>query len=446
MERVWEEFLFWGVWLVIPIMVDIIGGIVAAVFLLYKWFKKKKELEMEFYPKVTIIIPIYNSEKSLEKCIESIKNSDYPIKNLQIFLIDNGSNDASKEIYYNLQQEYSNLRMWWLDSSQGKAKALNKGLYMADGKYIINIDSDGILEKNAIKNMVYKFENNIEISAMTGVIVTDFTEIKETKGLYKKLIQKCELFEYCEAFIVGRGFQSITNSMFTLAGAFSAFRKDVILKTQLYNGETLGEDTHMTSQIRDFLNGKVVLCEDAFFITEPVESTDKLYVQRQRWQRGEIEVSTLFDKKYSGSKMHKVMLMAVINDHTLLFPRLIWIFAMVYLMMMEYPMELIIGANILLYVSYILMSYIYFFVERLYLKEFRELKKYLTKNFYIPIFLPFYRMILFIVRAAGVINAVEAGGKWTTKNLTEEKQEVKEKLKDKLKWFYTLKSWINGGE
>ncbi|MGL4773073.1 MAG: TIGR03111 family XrtG-associated glycosyltransferase, partial [Clostridium sp.] len=352
----------------------------------------------------------------------------------------------SKEIYYELQHEYYNLRMWWLDSSKGKAKALNKGLYMAEGKYIINIDSDGILEKNAIKNMVYAFEKDIEIAAMTGVIVTDFNHIKKTKAPLKRIIQKCELFEYSEAFIVGRGFQSITDSMFTLAGAFSAFRKDVVLKTQLYNGETLGEDTHMTSQIREFLNGRVALCENAFFITEPIEDMDQLYVQRQRWQRGEIEVSTLFNKEYSGKRMNRIIRYAMIKDHTLVFPRLIWIFAMVYLVFIEYPMGLIIGANILLYMAYTLLSYVYFFVERLYLREFKDLKKYMTRNFYIPMFLPFYRMLVFFDRVAGIINAIEASAAWNTKNFTQEKTEVREQLKKKLTIFNKIKIWVNGGD
>ncbi|MGL4772356.1 MAG: glycosyltransferase, partial [Clostridium sp.] len=138
MDRVWEEFIFWGVWLIIPLMIDIFSGLFSATVLLFRWFRRDKQRVLDFFPKVTVIIPVYNSASSLRKCIESIAHSEYPIKDIQVLLIDNGSVDNSKEIYYELQHEYYNLRMWWLDSSKGKAKALNKGLYMAEGKYIIN--------------------------------------------------------------------------------------------------------------------------------------------------------------------------------------------------------------------------------------------------------------------------------------------------------------------
>ena len=62
--------------------------------------------------------------------------------------------------------------MQWLNSEQGKSRAMNLALYNSEGKYIINLDSDGILEKNALTNLVDVFENDLSLNVMTGTILT----------------------------------------------------------------------------------------------------------------------------------------------------------------------------------------------------------------------------------------------------------------------------------
>lgn len=438
--------LFWGVWIIIPLIVDILEGIIGGIAIFIGYLKNRNEKRiLEVYPKVTIIIPVYNSSKTLEACINSITNQSYPLNEIEVYLVDNGSIDESQSLFYEIQRKNPNLRIWYLDSSKGKAKALNKGLYMAKGKYIINIDSDGILDKDAIFNIVYKFQNDDNVQALTGVVLTDYKAIKKTKSPWKKLLQKCELFEYAEAFLIGRAFQSETNTMFTLAGACSAFRKDAVLKTQLYNGETLGEDTHMTSQIRSFTGGKIELCNDAFFYVEPIESIDKIYIQRQRWQRGGIEVSTLF-KNTRKKTLRYVLSFTMVRDHTLVFPRLIWMFAMIYLIFIDYPIKLVVGANIVLYFLYVLLSSIYFCISRLFLKNQEKTKKYMAKNFFIVFILPIFRIVIFFIRAAGILNAIEETGKWQTKTLTEELNVIKSELRKRLSFFYKVKDWINSSE
>ena len=81
-----------------------------------------------------------------------------------------------------------------------------------------------------------------------------------------------EFGEYCQAFLSGRNFQSELNSIFTLSGAFSAFRKSAIMKTQLYNTDTLCEDTHVTFQVRFQMKKRVALCPNAIFFEDPIDN------------------------------------------------------------------------------------------------------------------------------------------------------------------------------
>lgn len=441
-----REFLFWGVWLIIPLIVDIISGVISGLAVLVSFLKKEK-VEVDYLPHITILIPVYNSEKTLEDCLKSVVEQDYPLKNITVFLINNGVKDNAYDIYCLFQERFPKLRMWWIDSSKGKAKALNKGLYMSEGKYIINIDSDGVLDKNAVRRVVEKFESSPDIYAVTGVVLIDHKLIEKGSDLRLKLMQRCELFEYTEAFLVGRGFQSKMNNMFTLAGAFSCYRKDIVLKTQLYNNETLGEDTHMTSQIRAFIKGKIALCEDAYFYVDPIENLDKLYIQRQRWQRGEVEVSSLFKGAAIGSEkvLNKILRYTMIKDHTLVFPRFIWIFAMTYLVFMDYPLKLVFGANIIMYLAYVFNSALYFFITSLYLKELKDYRSYMIRHFYTILLLPLYRIGVFFMRVAGIINSVEKHATWNTKTLTDEKNTIKEKVKKYLKYYFMIRDWVNNG-
>jgi poly-beta-1,6-N-acetyl-D-glucosamine synthase len=448
-NRLLEQFLYWGAWLIIPFLWEILIGVISSVFVFFKYFIKA-ENELEFYPGVSILIPVYNSGKTLEMCLESIYNQNYPKENIEVYLIDNGSKDGSYEIFANFQAEYPHLKIWWYRSEQGKSKALNKGIYSSSGKYIINIDSDGCLDCNAIKNVVTRFENSTKIVCMTGVVLIDPVLTEKTEKYLLKLLRICELLEYNESFLVGRNFQSMTGSMYTLAGAFSCFKREALMKTQMYNSETLGEDTHMTFQIKKFAGGKSVLCENAFFYVDPIESLDKLYTQRQRWQRAELEVASLFVKQHIGGFfdfLTKPTVRKLVSDHTLMFPRLIWFFAMIYLYFVNYPLSLLIGANLMLYIAYVFNSFLYMVVAGMYLKKQPKVRKYIFNRWYICFLLPVYRFIVYWIRIAGTINSLTTESKWRTQTLSEEVTsvitEVKENVNSKLPFLGFIKMLIN---
>jgi hypothetical protein len=135
----------------------------------------------------------------------------------------------------------------------------------------------------------------------------------------------------------------------------------------------------------------------------------------------------------------------MVKDHTLVFPRLIWIFAMMYLMFLDYPMKLIVGANMIMYLVYMFNSFIYFFTSKLYLRGQKPVRDYMRKHWYTVILLPIYRFIVFFMRMAGIINAVEKKASWSTKSLSEETGVLRNKLNEGLKPYYRVKEWVNNG-
>ena len=74
----------------------------------FDYFTKNDDRKLSFYPYLTILIPVYNSEKTLCQCVKSIVDQSYPISNLQVLLIDNGSKDESYRVYCRLNNSTPN--------------------------------------------------------------------------------------------------------------------------------------------------------------------------------------------------------------------------------------------------------------------------------------------------------------------------------------------------
>lgn len=416
-----RHIVFWSIWLFMPIVFDVAVGIYRAIkaAILNSRNKKNSEIEFEHKSLVSVIIPVYNSEKCLRKCVDSIIRQSYGVDNLEILLVDNGSTDLSYKVFQEMQNENKKLKMWWYKSGKGKAKALNTGLYYANGKYIINIDSDGYLNNECIANIVYKFECDREISAITGGVVIDSEGIKKTKGIFGRVIAKCEFTEYAEMFSIGRNSQDKNNDIFTMAGAISAIRCEVAAKSQMYNSTTIGEDTHMTQQIILLQNGVVAYCKDAIFYTDPIESVNKLSVQRQRWQRGSLEVASMFNEKRKENKKTSILKMLV-SDHTLTFPKFIWVFAIFYLAIIGYPMSMIIATNIIIYIAYVILSLVSMICSAFILRDSKEIKKYILANILICMLMPMYRGLILLFRISGIINSLSSESKWNGRGMIEE--------------------------
>lgn len=104
---------------------------------------------------ITIIIPIYNAEKSIEKCVNSIINQKY--RNIEILLINDGSKDKSLDICKFLKGRDN--RIILIDKENEKvSKTRNRGIQEAKGKYIMFVDSDDYINEDMIKKMVKGIE------------------------------------------------------------------------------------------------------------------------------------------------------------------------------------------------------------------------------------------------------------------------------------------------
>ena len=438
-NRLLNSVIFWAAWIIIPVIMEIVPSLGSVLILLKRHLRRKKNAKEKptVYPEISLIVPVYNSEQTLFACIESIYKCDYPNERIRVFLVNNKGRDDSFSVYAECQKAFPDLPMQWLNSQQGKSKALNLALYNSTGKYIINLDSDGMLERSALTNMVDKFEADPELNCMTGAILTTPEQIEEYKGFFSKLLRKMEFMEYAQAFLAGRSYASENNGVYTLSGAFSAFRKSAVLKSQMYNTDTICEDTQITFQMKYFYGERVEICEDAIYFVDPIEGVNKLYTQRQRWQRGSLEVAKMFSaKKFSLTRLFADLnIKTLLYDHTFAFPRMIWYLALICLLCMNYSGRAIVFATALIFVMYIIIGFLYFISTQFFLKNAPDIRKYYCQQWWVVALLPAFNFIVFFIRFAGIINSVNTDSAWKTKDLNDERKAFGDIIKNDVKWF-----------
>ena len=128
--------------------------------------------------KVSVIVPIFNSENYLEKCLDSILSQT--LNDIEIILIDDGSTDASLQIIKQYAKKYNNIK-YKTKKNEGQAIARNLGIEMATGEFISFVDSDDYIENTMMEEL---YRNAIENSS--DIVICDYIEECPNKKIEKK--------------------------------------------------------------------------------------------------------------------------------------------------------------------------------------------------------------------------------------------------------------------
>ncbi|HET6765740.1 MAG TPA: glycosyltransferase family 2 protein [Chitinophagaceae bacterium] len=133
-------------------------------------------------PKITIVIPSYNQGQYIEETILSVIEQQYP--NLEVFVVDGGSNDNSVDIIKKYEQ---NITWWVSEKDKGQSDAINKGLKKATGEIITWINSDDLLTPGSLDKVASHFSDLPDTTGLIhgGVIV--FKEDRELETRYTYL-------------------------------------------------------------------------------------------------------------------------------------------------------------------------------------------------------------------------------------------------------------------
>ncbi|GFI16229.1 putative glycosyltransferase EpsH [Lachnospiraceae bacterium] len=179
---------------------------------------EKEDKDNNLAKLVTVIVPVYNSEKYMDQCLESISSQTY--RNLEIILVYDISDDSTLQKCKRWQKRDKRIRIIMNERRKGLGAARNQGLNNALGEYIIYVDSDDWIEKNYIKilyeeiekehadyvssNSIYRVseasgDTELCISGMAGIYNTEELRhillLQDFPSIWKKIINKKWLLE-----------------------------------------------------------------------------------------------------------------------------------------------------------------------------------------------------------------------------------------------------------
>ncbi len=294
-------------------------------------------------PSVALIVPAYNEERTIVESVKSFLAVDYP--DLEVILVNDGSGDKTLEVLKNsfnliesprassgkirtqivkaAYRSRSNPRLVVIDKENGgKADALNAGLNYSRSKLYAGVDSDSLLDKDALTRLVQPYlERDAKVLALGGIVMpANGSKIEEGQvvepRVSKKFLPAIQTMEYIRAFLGGRTGWSKLNSLLIISGAFGLFERKEVLELGGYRTDTVGEDMDIVLRLHrkmrdDKKKYKMVFIPDPVCWTQVPESLGSLAMQRRRWQRGLVESLTHNWKMFLNPRYGAVGLFAI---------------------------------------------------------------------------------------------------------------------------------------
>lgn len=200
-------------------------------------------------PKVSVIVPVYNVEKYLDRCINSLRNQS--LSNIEIILVDDCSTDSSLQICNKAAAEDSRIKVIHKEN-QGAGMARNAGLALATGEYIGFVDSDDFVDKDMYKILSEKADKYGSELIIAGMQFVDGNMFSETgERVVRSYFNADTQFDTKEGLnelrmgVVGATPNDAEDSKYGMSTAKNLFKNEVIKNNNiLYESEreTLSED------------------------------------------------------------------------------------------------------------------------------------------------------------------------------------------------------------
>lgn len=172
---------------------------------------------------VSVIIPIYNQKNMIETVIDAVYRSNY--KNIEVIAVNDGSIDGTKEILDLLTEKYPTLKIIH-QKRGGKRKASAAGFYASKGQYLLHIDSDSVIDENAITEIIKTFESDPNVGTVVGEI--------RIWNANKSLLTKLQEAWHNISCNINKAYESVFRCVTCCSGSLAAYRRDAIANFMPY--------------------------------------------------------------------------------------------------------------------------------------------------------------------------------------------------------------------
>jgi cellulose synthase/poly-beta-1,6-N-acetylglucosamine synthase-like glycosyltransferase len=285
-------------------------------------------------PGISIVAPAYNEETTVAESVRSLLLLNYPL--FEVVLVNDGSKDRTLEVAVRafdlvrapvsyeqpiqtrpvrgVYRSISSTDLVLIDKENGgKADAVNAGINAAQYPLVCVIDADSLLEEHALSRAVLPFLEDPQTVAAGGIVrIVNGSRVDRGRvvdvRLPENLLACLQVVEYLRAFLAGRVAQSALKILLIVSGAFGLFRREAVVRAGGFRTDTIGEDMELVVRLHRICLERatpyrIVFLPDPVCWTEVPESAADLKRQRNRWQRGTLQVlgfhrRMLFNPRY----------------------------------------------------------------------------------------------------------------------------------------------------
>lgn len=208
--------------------------------------------------KYSVIIPVYNVEKYINRCLKSILSQRYD--DLEIIVIDNGSTDSSGSICDTYASEYSNISVYHIEN-HGVGSARNFGLSKARGEFIYFVDSDDYL----VGNLFAEFEDKLtpDFDLLVFSYYNSFEQEMTEKNRTKKILPYNGSYDKYDFSKIFKDL-FLSDMLYTVWNKF--YRREFLIENNIsFEKYELGEDVRFNLNVYREVN-KVYLSQDSYYV------------------------------------------------------------------------------------------------------------------------------------------------------------------------------------
>lgn len=233
-------------------------------------------------PTVAVVVPAFNEEHAIAESLLSLLAVDYDTERFDLIVVNDGSTDGTAAEIERLARDHPRIRPIHFTENRGKRAAMAAGIRASNADVLIFVDSDSVVEPNAVRIIVQPFSDP-GVGAVCGH--ADVMNIDEG------WLAKMQAVRYYIAFRVLKGAESVFGAVTCCSGCFAAYRREAILpdllrweqQTFLGHPATLGDDRSLTNIV---LRHWRVLYESRAVARTIVPATMNKFLHQQiRWKR-----------------------------------------------------------------------------------------------------------------------------------------------------------------
>ena len=248
----------------------------AGLALVHRWtHQSPQNLDPETGPLVSVLIPCFNEEKVIAASVSRILESEW--KNIEVLVLDDGSKDGTAEAVRRAHGSDPRVTLLSFENG-GKARAVNRGLAVAKGEYVVALDADTLFPPKTIGRLVRWFQDPA-IGAVAGNAIV---------GNRLNIVTRWQALEYVTAQNLERRALAALGAVTVVPGAVGAWRKSVLDALGGYPSDTLAEDQDLTIACQR-AGWKVAFDPAAQAFTEAPDTVTGLLKQRFRWSFGTLQ-------------------------------------------------------------------------------------------------------------------------------------------------------------